>query len=199
MLKDSLPCFSACMRDMEELLQAEQPEIDRLEEILSEMERQLYIKTATYALSVWEREFGIVGNPGSTAEQRRAAVLGKLNTRTPATVGMIENLVRQTMGAERVEIIEHPEEYRFEVHVSVDTLTGSLAVAKKAVYHARPAHLGYRFMEHLIRDAAVDVYVGVMGGSTHKSYATVDMGRLYSPVYIAGKGKFIGVRKGSVL
>ena len=53
----------------------------------------------------------------STQEQRRAQVLAKLNMRMPATVKMLENLVRQTVGAENVWIEEHPAEYAFTVYV----------------------------------------------------------------------------------
>ena len=111
MLKKSEPPFVAQMREMAELFGAEQPELDRLEGILTELLAQFYIKTATYSLNQWEQDFGIVEDPELTQEQRRARVLAKLNMRMPATVKMLENLVRQTMGAENVRIEEHPTEY----------------------------------------------------------------------------------------
>ena len=110
MLKKSVPPFVAQMREMAELFGAEQPELDRLEGILTELLAQFYIKTATYSLNQWEQDFGIAENPELTQEQRRAQVLAKLNMRMPATVKMLENLVRQTVGAENVWIEEHPAE-----------------------------------------------------------------------------------------
>ena len=46
MLKKSVPPFVAQMREMAELFGAEQPELDRLEGILTELLAQFYIKTA---------------------------------------------------------------------------------------------------------------------------------------------------------
>ena len=85
MLKKSVPPFVAQMREMAELFGAEQPELDRLEGILTELLAQFYIKTATYSLNQWEQDFGIAENPELTQEQRRAQVLAKLNMRMPAT------------------------------------------------------------------------------------------------------------------
>lgn len=79
MLKKSVPPFVAQMREMAELFGAEQPELDRLEGILTELLAQFYIKTATYSLNQWEQDFGIAENPELTQEQRRAQVLAKLN------------------------------------------------------------------------------------------------------------------------
>lgn len=131
MLKKSVPPFVARMREMAELFEAEQPELDRLEGILTELLAQFYIKTATYSLNQWEQDFGIVEDPELTQEQRRARVLAKLNMRMPATVKMLENLVRQTMGAENVRIEEHPTEYAFTVYVQEDKLSDFLGIARR--------------------------------------------------------------------
>ena len=141
-------------------LGAEQPELDRLEGILTELLAQFYIKTATYSLNQWEQDFGIAENPELTQEQRRAQVLAKLNMRMSATVKMLENLVRQTVGAENVWIEEHPAEYAFTVYVQEDKLSDFLGIARRAVHDARPAHLNYKFIERLIRNARLDLYGG---------------------------------------
>lgn len=73
MLKKSVPPFVAQMREMAELFGAEQPELDRLEGILTELLAQFYIKTATYSLDQWEEDFGIVKDPELT---RNSAVPG---------------------------------------------------------------------------------------------------------------------------
>ena len=59
MLNKSVPPFVAQMRELAELFIAEQPELDRMEQELSELLKQFYIKTATYSLDQWEDEFGI--------------------------------------------------------------------------------------------------------------------------------------------
>ena len=83
MLKKSVPPFVAQMREMAELFGAEQPELDRLEGILTELLAQFYIKTATYSLNQWEQDFGIAENPELTQEQRRAAARRRNLSRSP--------------------------------------------------------------------------------------------------------------------
>lgn len=125
-------------------------------------------------------------------------MLAKLNTRTPATIEMIQNLVIQTMGEEQVIIEEHPEDYMFIVIVKEDALSNLLGVAQEAVYYARPAHLNYRFIEQLAKDSLINIYAGALGSSIRKSAASVAVDRLYICVYPAGFGTFTAIRKGSV-
>lgn len=193
MLKKSVPPFVAEMLEMAALFEAEQPELDRLESILSELLAQFYIKTATYSLETWEKEFGLDTDPQLSLDQRRAGVLAKLNTRTPATVKMLENLVRQTMGEDLIRIVEHPEEYRFTVYVQEDWLSDRLGIARQAVHDARPAHLNYKFIERLIRKSAADTYGAAYGRFIYMSQVSADISRLYSPLYAAGLGRFIKI------
>lgn len=164
MLKRDVPPFVAQMREMAELFSVEQPELDRISADLQGLLEQFYIKTATYALEDWEKEFGIKENPGLTIRQRRARILAKLNSNPPATVRMLENLVQQTLSANAVTIVEHPAEYRFDIYVNTDYLVETLEIADDAVRRARPAHLSYKFINRLIRRAASRVYVGIAGG-----------------------------------
>lgn len=198
MLKKSVPPFVAQMREMAELFTAEQPELDRLEGILSELLAQFYIKTATYSLDMWEEEFGLSHDPTLTLQQRRARVLAKLNTRTPATVKMLENLVRQTMGEDIVWIEEHPEDYMFIVYVQEEKLSGLLGIAKDAVHAARPAHLNYRFIERLIRTAVLEAYAGVIGNYILQTGGTVNTDKLALCGYAGVIGNY-AVQTGSVV
>lgn len=166
--------------------------------ILTELLAQFYIKTATYSLNQWEQDFGIVEDPELTQEQRRARVLAKLNMRMPATVKMLENLVRQTMGAENVRIEEHPTEYAFTVYVQEDKLSDFWELPAGRVHDARPAHLNYKFIERLIRNARLDLYGAGYGRIIHMSESEVDISGLFSVLYAGGYGTFIAVRQEEV-
>lgn len=196
MLKNNVPQFVAQMREMAELFCAEQAEVDRLETEISKLIKQFYIKSATYSLPDWEKEFGLPDGADLSIDLRRVRLLAKLNTRTSASVEMIANLVKQTMGADKVSIDEHPEAYMFYVIVNEDELSDLLWVANEAVYYARPAHLNYQFIERLVRKSTVNLYAGAAGGSVRKSSATVSMERLYSRFYLAGMGTFTAIRTG---
>lgn len=171
MLNNSLPQFVAEMKEMQDILQAEQIEIDTLETVLQDIAQQFYIQSATYSLDEWEAEFGLERNPGLTQAQRRGRVLAKLNTTTPATISMLENLVQQVLGTDRVTIIEYPAEYRFEVFVHSQYLVSNIAIADKAVYDARPAHLAYNFVNALVRQASSKICIGFVGMQGRETYA----------------------------
>ncbi len=164
MLCKSVPPFVARMREMAELFGAEQPEIDRMADALTDIIRQFYIKTATWSLDDWEDEFGLQRNPVLSGSQRRARLLAKLNSNPPATVRMLENLVLQVMSADQVKIVEHPEEYCFDIYVNTEQLVDAFDIADDAVYAARPAHLNYKFINLLIRRASAGLYMGIAGG-----------------------------------
>ena len=147
MLKKSVPPFVAQMREMAELFVAEQPELDRMESDLSRLLSQFYIKTADYSLDRWEEDFGLAADPELTLQQRRARVLAKLNSRPPATVRRLENLVRQTMGEENVWIEEHPEDGYFPeaadaVKEETDFISQSYLTQEGVVFYAQPYELG---------------------------------------------------------
>lgn len=191
MLKKSVPPFVAQMREMAELFVAEQPELDRMESDLAQLLSQFYIKTATYSLDRWEEDFGLAADPELTLQQRRARVLAKLNSRPPATVRRLENLVRQTMGEENVWIEEHPEDYSFTIYVQEEKLSDLLGIADRAMHDTRPAHLNYHFIERLIRDAQLQTYAGGYGSLIRVEDVTVDMSRMDNPVYMAGFGQIV--------
>lgn len=193
MLKRSVPPFVAQMREMAALFEAEQPELDRMEGILADLLEQFYVKTATYSLDMWEEEFALAADPELSLEQRRARVLAKINSRPPATVRRLENLVRQTMGEEHVWIEEHPADYSFTVYVREDQLSDLLGTARQAVHDARPAHLNYRFVEQLIRESTSDLYTAGYGMLIYTSQGEVDVDGLYSALYCGGYGMFIKI------
>lgn len=162
MLKYNIPKYKAQMKELAELFEAEQPEIDLLEKILEDMLKQLYVKSAHYAIEIWEQEFGIVRDKSLTITQRRAQVLAKMNISTPASVQMLENLVMQVLTANKVTIIEHPETYSFDIYVNSKYIIENMKIAENAVYEARPAHLSYKFINEMIREAKSFIYFGIM-------------------------------------
>lgn len=164
MLNKNVPPFVAQMKEIAELFIAEQPELDKLECDLSELLKQFYVKTATYSLDEWEKEFALEKDSTLTTMQRRARILAKLNSNPPATVKMLENLVFQILSANAVTIVEHPSEYSFDVYVNSDYLIETFEIADEAVRLARPAHLSYKFINQLIRNSTSRVYIGIAGG-----------------------------------
>lgn len=195
MLKDTVPGFVARMQEMAELFHAEQPELDRMKQELVDLVKQFYAKTATFSMERWERDLGLTVDSSMALEQRRARVIAKMNTRTPATVKMLENLVMQTLDADRVFIKEYPSDYSFAIYVEKEYLV-ELGIAAEAVYHARPAHLGYRFIQILIRNAQMEEHVGVYGMFLPAKDGETDVEGLYKKEYVGTAGIRLEIREG---
>ncbi len=197
MLKDTVPIFVAQMSEMAELFHAEQPELDRIKKDLEDIVKQFYAKTATYSLKRWEEDFGLQPHPSLSEEQRRARVIAKMNTRTPATVKMLENLVLQTLDADAVFIREYPSDYSFAIYVEREYLI-ELGAAEEAVYYARPAHLDYRFIQVLVRNARMAEYVGAYGISFPSKHGCTDVEGLYKKEFIGIAGVRLEIKEGTV-
>ena len=196
MLKDTVPGFVARMQEMAELFHAEQPELDRMKNDLEDIVKQFYAKTATFSLERWERDFGLAADPSLGTGQRRARIIAKMNARTPATVRMLENLVLQTLDADRVFIKEYPSDYSFAVYVEKEYLI-DLGIAEEAVYYARPAHLDYRFIQVLIRNAQMQEHVGVYGMFLPAKEGTTDVEGLYQKEHVGVAGIRLEIREGT--
>lgn len=175
MLKDSLSYLEAEMKQMKELLSAEQGEMDLLVRELENISKRLYVKmTDKEGIRYWEKEYGIPFKTSLTLEQRKAQVLSKIIGSMPATKEMLENMVRQVLDADSVNIVEYPEEYRFVIYVGTQRFEENMGIADAAVDEARPAHLAYQFINTLIRRYRSGFWVGVIGCIRKTSAGLVD-------------------------
>ena len=198
MLRDSLPQFVREMREMALLLNVDQVEIDRMEAYIEELIRQFWIASATYSIADWEKEFGIEKNSTLTLGQRKAQVLAKLNTRTTATVKMIENLVMKVLGHERVEIVENYQDYSFSVVVRSDYVLENMMMARSAVHNARPAHLGYEFINKIARDSLMQLYAGTAGRKVKEEMDEIDLRRRNKKFYAGITARLVRTSEGDV-
>ncbi len=164
MLRESLSPLESSMCQMGELLDAEQEEIAFLLNELGKIYNRLYVKSADITgIRYWEDEYAIPHNDDLTIEQRRARVLAKINSSISATKKMLEDLVKQVLGADSVTIIEYPNEYRFVIYVNTKIFEENMKIADDAVDEARPAHLVYKFINSIYRKYRYIFYVGSVG------------------------------------
>lgn len=180
MLKNSLAPLESSMKQMGELLDAEQNEIDRLLKELEKLYVRLYVRTSDEeGIIRWEKEYGIIHDSSLTLSQMKVRVMARMNSGETATKAMLESLVKQVVDADYVSIIEYPSEYRFEVWVGTQYIVENLQIAKDAVDEARPAHLAYEFINALKRIDKMGIYVGIAGAMVKKIQVEVNTDGLY--------------------
>lgn len=124
---------------------------------------QLWVDTATWGLDLWEKWVGLPVDRASPYSYRRARIKAKLRGQGTTTVEMLANVVASFgYDPSQVSVIEHPEEYRFEVVLSnlakFPTDTTGLT---DAINPVKPAHLDWWFTFEL---AQLLTSVGVGGG-----------------------------------
>lgn len=116
--------------------------IELTEEKRNEIILQLNLESATWGLSLWEKQYGIPVDISKDYEFRRSRIKSKMRGTGTTTVELIKNISESFVNGE-VEVIEHNEEYYFEVKmVSVKGIPPNMQDLKDAIEEAKPAHLG---------------------------------------------------------
>jgi uncharacterized protein YmfQ (DUF2313 family) len=119
---------------------------------------QLNVETATWGLDLWEKAYGIKTDVSKSYAFRRARIESKMRSQGVTTVAMIKNVAESFSNGE-VDVIEHPEEYRFEIKFigtlgippNMDDLTG-------AIKEIKPAHLDFAYVYTFITWDKVEAY-----------------------------------------
>lgn len=145
-LKEYLPerLLSMPVADFQD---AFQPEIDKLaEEIAGTTEYELFAKTAAKWLPLWEAAYGIPSDPTKPLSERRSRLMSKIRGAGTTTAEMIKQVVASYANSD-CEIIEHNEDYRFDIKfIGVVGVPPNMEDVKAAIEEIKPAHLAYQFI-----------------------------------------------------
>lgn len=137
-----LPYFVQSMREMQELLNAEQMELERMQQEIRNQEKQLCINSSDEKLYRYEQCFAL-DSAGLSLNERRKNVIAKLNARITATK---QNLLFeiQKMTGNPVEIQEFFDRYLFTVGLVQNNLSDAFVKAVRDYLDIiKPAHLAY--------------------------------------------------------
>lgn len=109
------------------------------------MHIDLMIQNATWSLPYWEQLFRIIPQDNQTIEQRRCAVILKMNEFFPITKRRMEHIIDIYTENKGVNIDDKQGDYIFRINF---TNPGRIQVDEmiKAIEEAKPAHLAYLFV-----------------------------------------------------
>lgn len=140
-----VPQFVADFREMGAVYRTEGYELGTLQNTLRDQADQCFVKTATWGLLLWEKEYGIKTNLSLSYEQRREIILAKMRGQGTTTVEMIRNVAIAFSGGE-VEVIEDNPHYHFTVRfVGLYGIPRNMQAFISMLEEIKPAHLGYSF------------------------------------------------------
>ena len=127
-------------------------EHEKLRLAVLDVKNQLFVETATWGLSDWERVLGISVKENAGIEDRRIQILLKLQGLNTVSEAFMNNLINMFCEDKSGYIIQHNPEYWFEVvlngnqKLDLDSLSDAIETYK-------PAHLGYTYSVNISLDS----------------------------------------------
>ena len=142
-LLEYLPSFYHNSDIVKAFMESSSIEVDTIKAYVEDLSKNLYVKTATWGLDLFEEELGLVTDKSVSYEERRERILAKKRGNGTTTKAMIKNTAEAFSGGE-VEVIENFSDYSFIVKfVGVKGIPKNLALFKKMIEEIKPAHLNY--------------------------------------------------------
>lgn len=165
MIKDNLPLFVYKIKQMKELIDAEDVEIEYLYSFFEELSNEFNIFSCTDTIERFEKDYAIESNAELSISQRRLKILVKKYQKLLPTIANLEDTIKSLLNADIVKIKEVG--CRFDIYVGSASLLENMDIAKKFFKDIRPAHFDYKFINSVPRDEVATIYIGV-GEFTHK-------------------------------
>lgn len=154
-----LPLFVRDMKQMRDLLQAEQSELDIMRTAILHMHDQAYVNTADELLWRYEKIYDL-SSKGLTLEERRKNVIAKINTQVLGDKKTVIEELKKLTGR-IIEFDEFCYDYFIKVGVVQNDLSDAFVRAiRKYLDTVKPAHIGYELS--LIR---YEEYIAHIGGA----------------------------------
>ena len=142
-LIENLPSFYHNSDFVKAFMESNSIEVDTLKAYVDDLVKNLYVKTATWGLDLFEEELGLITDKSVSYEERRERILAKKRGNGTTTKAMIKNTAEAFSGGE-VEVIENFNDYSFVVKfVGVKGIPKNLALFKQMLEEIKPAHLNY--------------------------------------------------------
>lgn len=165
MIKDNLPLFVYKIKQMKELIDAEEVELKHMYSFFEELSNEFNIFSCTDTIERFEKDYAIEPNAELSISQRRLKILVKKYQKLLPTIANIEDTIKSLLNANVVKIKEVG--CRFDIYVGSASLLENMDIAKKFFKDIRPAHFEYKFINSVPRDEVATIYIGV-GEFTHK-------------------------------
>ena len=165
MIRDNLPTFVYDIKQMKELIDAEESEITRLYSFFEKFTNEFNIFSCTDTIERFERDYAIEPNAELSISQRRLKILVKKYQKLLPTIANLEDTIKSLLNADVVKIKEVG--CRFDIYVGSASLLENMDIAKKFFKDVRPAHFDYKFINSVPRDEVATIYIGV-GEFMHK-------------------------------
>lgn len=159
MIRDNLPNFIYDIKQMKELIDAEESELEYLYKFFEEFSREFNIFSCIDTIKRFEKDYEIEPNEELPIAQRRLRIPIKKYQKLLPTIVNLEDAIKRLVSADVVKIKEVG--CRFDIYIGSASLLENMDIAKKFFKDVRPAHFEYKFINSVPRDETVEMYIGV--------------------------------------
>lgn len=138
--REHLPKIVTDVDGIRDVLLAIEPELIQLRTDISDMLKELYVKTTDNFITKWELDFGLKYDASLSLEQRRQRILNKLARKKTLTWDNLRLLIKNNL-AENVQfyLSNDSANYHFKIIVATD----DYSEMQQAVKTAKPAYLTF--------------------------------------------------------
>ena len=135
-----MPPFLKEVREFKEIFGAEDIQIEKLNNQINSMLREVIVKTAEdYGLRRYEKIYGIT-RPAETLEARRMAILLKMNNRVAYTYKWLIQTLNDAIGAENYKITTDFNNYKMNIEIALN-YTEAAELLKNDLVKQMPANI----------------------------------------------------------
>ena len=137
---EHLPKVVTDVEGINDVLLAIDPEIIQLRTDISNLIKELYVRTTENLIERWENDFSLKYDASLTLAQRRQRILNKLARKKPLTWANLRTLIKSNIGEfTQFYISNDSANYFFRVYVATENITG----LQEAIKQAKPAYLTF--------------------------------------------------------
>jgi hypothetical protein len=145
-LLEMLPPYYQKSAEVADLQNAINAEVEKVRSAKDDLLLQLNVETATWGLDLWEKAYGIKTDVSKSYAFRRSRIESKMRSQGVTTVAMIKNVAESFSNGE-VDVIEHPEKYRFEIKfIGTLGIPPNMDDLTAAIEEIKPAHLDFAYV-----------------------------------------------------
>lgn len=147
-------------------------EHEKLRLTVLDVKNQLFVETATWGLSDWERVLNLPSDGNLDYKTRRAKILSKLGTTYIVTLSFINYLINLFVADKTGYAVDIPEKYLLEIMLPDNKITDFKALDEILKTYI-PAHIGWK-------------YIGYVQPSTGEETEIDGIKTTANPIYIGG-------------
>lgn len=139
---EHLPKVVTKIDGIRDVLLAIDPEVVLMRENISQLKKELYVKTTEKLIDRWEKDFGLSYDASLTLQQRRQRILNKLARKKTLNWENLRLLIKNNILKPKFYIVNNSGEYSFKIFLEEE----NISELKNALDKAKPAYLVYELI-----------------------------------------------------